>query len=1096
MKRILVLFTVLMLSGFLASAQSRVVTGIVKDDAGTPVPFATVIETGTKNATTADANGNFTIKMRGNGSLTFSATGFIGATATPEGKTVAVTMKRNNLELSTVVVTTALGIQRQARSLGYATAKVNSTELTQGKVTNLGAGLAAKVSGLNVQLTNNGVKPDLRITLRGDRSILGNNQPLLVVDDIQLPISYLATINPDDVDNVTVLKGGSASSLYGSSATNGVIIVTTKRGKSGKPQIKLSSTETVESIAYTPKFQNQFGQWGGEPLGFPGVIPIPGFLTTGRQAVLYAAFENQNYGPRFNGQLVPLGLPITLFKPDGTAYQKQDSIPYSAVPNAKTGFFNKGLTTQNEISYSAGDDKSKFYLSFQDVNANGIIPKDVSRRDAFRINGSRESGIFRADYNIGYTVTHNNTTAGAGVPFDWGTTGSFGGYPGGGSYFQNRAVYWEIINQPADVNLANYKNWQTNPFASPDGYFNAYYGNPWWQIDQVRLDEKQSDLLGNLSLTLKPVSWLSIQYRAGIARDDYSNKYTSAGYNFADWAINDPDMGAAGSIPGSVKVYSPSEGDGQSSSQRLETDLLASIHKTAGNFDFRFIAGNQLVDNRNNYLQVSASTLVIPDFYNVSNVLGKPNVGQTLIETRTYGVYGDLTVGYRNFLFVHGSLRNDWTSLLSKANQSYLYPSIDGAFVFTDAIQSLKDSKVLSYGKLRAGYSQTAQVSIGAYSLQNVFNVGGGFPFGSVAGYTQGTAFANPDIKPEISANNEIGMDLGFLNSRINFSVAAYKTNTRNQTIPITISGATGYTTAFVNSGVMQNKGIELDLKFTPILSTASGFRWDIGANYAYNKNTVVSLGYGLKGVNIPNSTNQDPNSNANSFSSVAAVGLPYGQISTTDWKRDAQGRIIVDPLTGLPSLDPNQKLFGTSVPPTTVGFFTTFSYKGFTLNVVADGRFGAVIYNGIGGSLDFTGVSAYSASSGRQPFIIPNSVTTDANGKSTPNTSITTSTGNNQFWANVWNSAGSNYVNSADFWKLREVSLSYNLPKNIFSHLKIVNAVTIGVTGRNLLTWRAKGNVWSDPEFSNTNGNATGNTDINQLPPTKFIGANLSVTF
>ncbi len=1096
MRKFLIFFAFLMFCGVFAFAQVHSVTGKAQDESGAPVPYATVTETGTRNATTADGSGNFTLKMRGNGSLTFSATGYSATTATPEGKNVVVSLKRNASELTAVVITTALGIQRQARSLGYATAKINADELTEAKVTNVGTGLAAKVSGLEVNLTNNGVKPDLRITLRGDRSILGNNQPLLVVDDIQLPITYLATINPDDVDNITVLKGGSASALYGSAASNGVIIVTTKKGRAGRAQVKLSSTETVESIAYTPKFQNEFGQWGGEPAGFPGVLAFPGYLTTGRNAVLYAPFENQNYGPRFNGQMVPLGYPITIFNPDGTSYQKQDSVRYAADPKAKTGFFNKGLTTQNEISYSAGDDKSKFYLSFQDVNANGIVPKDVSRRDAIRINGSRESGIFRADYNIGYTLTHNNTTAGAGVPFDWGTTGSFGGYPGGGSYFQNRAVYWEIINQPADVNIKNYRNWQTNPFATPDGYFNAYYGNPWWQIDQSRLDERQSDILGNLTLTLKPTSWFTVQYRAGIARDDYSNKYTSAGYNFAQWAINDTDYNTAGSIPGAVKVYSPSEGDGQSYSQRLTSDIIGSVHKAVGDFDFRLIAGNQIIDTRNNYEQISASTLVIPDFYNVSNVLGKPNVGQTLTQIRTYGVYGDLTVGWKNFLFVHGSLRNDWTSLLSKAHQSYLYPSIDGAFVFTDAVPTLKDSKVISYGKVRAGYSQTAQVSIGAYSLQNVFNVGAGFPFGNVAGYTLGTSFANPDILPEISTNQEVGLDLGFLHSRINFTAAAYNTSTKNQTIQISTSSATGYTQAYVNSGVMENKGIELDLKFTPIVSTKGGFKWDIGANYAYNKNTVKSLGYGLNQVVLPNFTNQDPGPNANTFNSVAAVGSPYAQVQTNDWLRDASGRIIVDSKTGLPSQDPNLKLFGTSVPPTNVGIYTTFSYKGFTLSAVADGRFGAVIYNGIGGSLDFTGVSAYSASSGRQPFIIPNSVTQDGNGKSIPNTSVTTSTGNNQFWANVWNGVGSNYVNSADFWKLRELTLSYNFPRSLISHLKIVNAMTLGITGRNLITWRAKGNVWSDPEFSSTNGNATGNTDINQLPPTKFVGVNLSVTF
>ncbi|HUZ60593.1 MAG TPA: SusC/RagA family TonB-linked outer membrane protein [Hanamia sp.] len=1090
MRKFLVFFTMLMLSGVLAYSQTRVVTGIVKDETGAPVPFATILEKGTKNAATADANGHFSVRVKGEGALYFTASGYASITVTPTGNTADAVMKKTYSELNTVVVTTALGIQRQQRSLGYATTKISASQLTDAKVTNVGDGLAGKVSGLEVDLTNNGVKPDLRVTLRGDRSILGNNEPLLVVDGIELPMTYLATINPDDVANVVVLKGGSASALYGSAASNGVIIVTTKTGTAGKPQIRLSSTATIESIAYTPKFQNSFGQYGGEPIGFEGTVLFPE-----NPYVPYVAFENQNYGPRFNGEMVPLGLPITIFNPDGTSYQKQDSIPYSAVPGAKTGFFNKGLTTQNEISYSAGDDKSKFYLSFQDVNAAGIIPKDVSRRDAFRINGSRTSGIFSAEYNIAYTLTHNNTTAGAGVPFDWGTTGSFGGYPGGGSYFQNRAVYWEIINQPASVNLKNYKNWQTNPFASPDGYFNAYYGNPWWQIDETRLDEKQSDLLGNLALTLKPLSWLSLQYKVGIARDDYSNKYTGAGYTFASWAVNDPAYQEAGYIPSSVVSFPPSEGDGSSLSQRLTSAFLASLHKDYGNFDIRFIAGAQGIDTRNRYFQMSSSTLVIPDFYNISNRLGTPNVGETETEIRTYGVFGDLSIGYKDMLFLHGSLRNDWTSLLAPAHRSYLYPDVDAAFVFTDAISSLKNSNVLSYGKLRAAYSHTAQVSIGAYALQNTFNNGPGFPYPSTAGYSLSSTFANPNILPEISANSEVGLDLGFFKNRINFSAALYNTDTRNQTIQISLSSTTGYTAAYVNSGEMQNKGIELDLNLTPVINTKSGFRWDFGINYAYNKNTLQSLGYSLSEVDLPNYTNQDGSSNANVFESAAVIGLPYAQVKTSDWLRDPQGKIIVDPTTGMPSLSPNQRLFGTSIPPTKFGLTTTFSYKGFTLNATADGRFGAVIYNGIGGSLDFTGVSAYSASSGRQPLVIPNSVYMNAAGKYVPNTNITTQNGN-LFWAQTWNLAGSNYVNSADFWKLRELSLSYTFPKKWLTHLKIVNAINVGITGRNLITWKAKDNVWSDPEFSNTNGNASGNTDINQLPPTKFVGANLNVTF
>ncbi|HVX50711.1 MAG TPA: SusC/RagA family TonB-linked outer membrane protein [Chitinophagaceae bacterium] len=1091
MKRNVLLLFLGMLFACALHAQTRLVNGRVTEKSGEAVPFATIAVKGIKSSVVAGADGAFSIHAKTGDIIVVTAVGFQDAEATVgSSNEISVILTRTANTLNDVVVTTALGIQRQARELGYSTTKVTGNDLTQAKVTNVATGLAGKVSGLQVSLINNGVKPDVRVTLRGNRSILGNNQALLVVDDIQLPISYLANINPDDVDNVTILKGASASALYGSAASNGVMIVTTKKGTRGRPQIRFSSTESIESVSYEPEFQNEFGQFGGEPSNFPGVVPM-----ASNPYIVYVPYENQNYGPRFNGQMVPLGAPIRVYNADGSYTIKQDSIRYSAKPGAKKDFFDKGLTSQNEISYSAGDEKSRFYLSFQDVNTKSVVPGDKSRRDAVKISGTRESGIFSAEYNLGYTITHSNTTPGTGVPFNYGTIDPlkvFTGYAGGGSYFQNRPLYWTIINQPADVDLRDYKNWRTDPFASPDGYFNAYYGNPWWQIDQTRLDEKTINILGSLSLTLKPTTWLTLNYRASIARDDYSNKFTQAGYTFADWAIADTLQ--SGNIPSSVNKFPPAEGDANSYNQILTSNFLASARKSFGDFDITLVGGTQLIDNRSHALATAAGALVIPDFYNISNRVGNPFVFEYDDHTRLMGIYGDLTIGYKRFLFLHGSLRNDWNSLLSEKNRSYLYPSIDAAFIFTDAVKALKDSRVLNYGKLRVAHSQTAQVSVFPYSLENTFNPGGGFPFGSTAGYTLNNRFNNPDIKPEVSIDDEIGLELSFLNNRLNFSAAWYNTNTKDQTIPISTSQTTGYTSTFVNSGVIQNTGIELDLKYT-VLNNSNGVKWDVGINYACNKNTVKSLGFGLPDITIPNpfaNINQVPTSIA------AAVGLPYSQVKTLDWQRDPEGRIIVDRNTGLPTLDPKQKLFGTTNPPTKIGITTTISYKGFTLNAVADGRFGAVIMNGIGPALDFTGVSAYSASSGRQPFIIPNSVYLDGN-KYVPNTNINTgnpNAGAQSFWANVWNTAGSNYVNSADFWKLRELSLTYTFNRQTLSHLKFVNALSIGLVGRNLIMIKAKDNIWSDPEFSNTNGNAVGNTDLNQLPPTRFYGATLSVTF
>ncbi|GGB24938.1 SusC/RagA family TonB-linked outer membrane protein [Puia dinghuensis] len=1074
MTALLLAFSLIAIS---ASAQLREFKGRVVDKNGAPVPFASLKSENGKFGVSADENGYFTIRAKVGDKITASGVDFAPKTftITETNETVNIVIDKLASSLEQVVVTTALGIKRQAKELGYSTTRINAEELNQAKVTNIATGLAAKVSGLQINLVNNGVKPDVRITLRGNRSILGNNQALLVVDDIPLPISSLASLAADDIESVNILKGASASALYGSQASNGVVIVTTKKGRAGKPQVALNTSMQVESIAYTANFQNQFGQYGGESPTAPGLVFLPS-----NPYIPYVPYENQNYGPRFNGQLIPIGAPIRIYRPDGSFYIKQDSIRYSAVPNAKKGFFDNGITWINAISYGAGDEKSKFFLSVENLDRKGIIPKDHDQRTTIRLNGSRTSGIFRADYTLGYTLDHTSRTPGSGVPFTWGTTGIPGGYSGGGSYFQNRPLYWTIINSPADVDLRRYRNWQTDPFASPDGYFNAYYGNPWWQIDQTRLDEKSTDIIANISLGLQPWKWLNLQYRAGIARNDYNNKYTQAGYTFAPWAIADTLQ--SGNIPSSVKVYSPSEGDAISYNQRLTSDFLASVHQAYGSFDFKFIAGTSLIDNTLRLVSESAGTLVVPNFYNISNRVGIPVVGEYKEETRLLGVFGDLTVGYNNYAFLHGSLRNDWTSLLASSNRSYLYPAVDASFVFTEALPILRNNRTLSFGKVSAAYSRTAQVSIGAYSLQNTFNSGGGFPFGNVAGYTVNGAFANPNIKPEFSTDYEARMELGFLRNRINFIAAYYHTLTNNQTIPITISPTTGFTSAFVNSGEMVNQGVEFDLR-ARVLDNVAGWTVELTGNYSYNKNTVKSLGYGLTDVNV----------GSNSF---ASVGDPYPIIKTSDWTRDPSGHIVVDATTGYPTLDPNQKKFGTTNPPHRVGLTASVNYKGFRLAAVADGRFGAVIFNSLGSSLDFTGVSGYSVSSGRQPFIIPNSVIQTAPGKYVPNTNVNTQDGNLLFWANVWNTAGSTYVNSADFWKLREVTLTYTFPRSIIDHLKIVNGINVSVFGRNLLTWRAKDNVWSDPEFSNTTGNGIGTTDINQLPPTKIIGFNLNVIF
>lgn len=1082
MRKIVSLLTFLLLFTIVGWSQGKI-SGTVRDQNGDIIPFATINVKGTKVSVAADANANFSIPAKSGDVLVISAVG-VQTTEVTVGTsaTVSVVMTRTTGNITDVVVTTALGVQRQAKSLGYATTKISSNQLNEAKVTNVASGLSGKVSGLTVNLVNNGVKPDVRVTLRGIRSFLGNNQALLVVDGNILNIRYLPSINPNDIQDVTILKGSSASALYGSDGYNGVIIVTTKKGK-GAPKITLSSTVTQEAIAYTAKFQNRFGPNGGElnPAQFPGVFYFPN-----DPFKPYVPYENQNYGAEFNGATVPLGGPVVRFNDDGTTDTLQKYETYSAKPNAKKDFFDKGLTFQNDITYSVGDEHSSFLISFQDLDAKGTIPKDVNHRNTFRINGFRETGKFRADYNISYAATHTNTTPNSYVPFRWGSSGFTGNYvinnglpsASGGSYFQGRPVYWTVINSPAFIDLREFRDWQNDPFANPNGYFNAYYGNPWWQIDQTRLNEKNNDLIGSASLQYKPVSWATITYRFGLARNDYNNNYTKAGFDFAPWAEADP-LGA-GNIPSSVKKLDPNSGTGSSTNTEITSDLLASFHKSFGDIDVSLLLGNQVQDKNFQEISLSANALVIPDFYNIqNNRTGEPNVSQFSSRYRKYSAFGDLTVGYKQFIYLHLTGRNDWDSRLAKENRSYFYPEADASFVFSELLKN-NGPAWLSYGKVHVAVSQVGQVNIQPYSLVTAFDPGGGFPFGSTAGYTVQNLYANPNLKPEKNLEREVGIELGFLKDRITFSAAAYQSNAKDQTIPITISWTTGFNQANVNSGEMQNQGIELDLKVTPIQT--KDIQWSISGNFSYNKNKVLNIGYGLTEIPIFNNT-------------YIEIGQPYGIIKGSDWNRDPDGRIIVDPKTGSPSLNATPKFFGTAYAPRSAGISTSFSYKGITLGVVAEGRFGAVINNDLGQDLDFTGVSWYSAQAGRQAFVIPNSSYLVGD-KYVANTNISLADGNNGFWASTWNSAVSPYVNSADFWKLREVSLNYSLPQNLITRTRFIKEATIGLVGRNLGAWRAKQNVWSDPEYSNTSGNGLGTTDINQTPPSRFYGATVTLTF
>jgi TonB-linked SusC/RagA family outer membrane protein len=1067
MKKILISMACLLVFAQLAIAQS-VIRGRVVENDGDAIVGASVRVKGTSRGTITDNTGGFGITAKSTDELQITAIGFKPTTISPENGMV-VKLAKDNKAINEVVVT-AFGQKRQSREVGYASQNVGGAEINQAKTINPLNGLTGKVSGLNIQTSSNSINPKVRVTLRGNRHITGQNQALIVVDGILVDNDFFTKLNPNDIESINILKGAAASAIYGSEASNGVMIVTTKRGGAGKGRSKISFTSTVqaERVAYLPNLQNRFGSYGGETPGQYLGITFPN-----DPSKTYYPYENQSYGPEYNGQPVPIGGPVSVTFADGQQADLTRLIAYSPVENSKLGFFQTGLSLQNGVSIASGDETSNLFVGYQNVRVSGVVPKDRADRNIFRINGGKAFGKFRVDFNTNYTNEKLNQV--------------------GGSYNQDRPVYWSIINGPQHVNYDDYIDWKTNPFASPDGYFNAYYGNPWWQIDESRLRSNNNFIQGNVKATIDILPWLSASYNVGMNNSTYDGSFNKNGYTFAPWAIADPWQ--AGASPSSIKYLAPSFGVENDRRNRINGDLLLTARKSFGDFTTKLLLGQTAWKRTRTVDRIGSQTLVFNNLFNIGSRQGEPGASNFQTVNTLVGLFGDATIGYKNYAFLHTSVRNETDSRLVGSKRNYTYYGVDGSLVLTDLIPNMREkASYLNYAKLRAGIASVGQVNIDPYNLYNTINPGAGFPYGSNVGFSLSNVFKNPEIVPENTTEREVGVELTFLN-RINFSANYYNAKTTNQTITADVSAASGAQSSVINLGSMTNKGVELDLRLTPFLKLGP-VKWNVGANYSYNKNRV--------GADLGNQVALTPTTNIFGLGTTTTVtpvyaipGYAYPYVKESDWKRSPDGKIIVDANTGLPSRSDTLAWFGTSTPSKILGLTSSFSWKGFTLSGVADARFGAVINNLIGEDLDFTGISAYSAQTGRQPFVIPNTVIQNADGTFTENTGAVVNDANWAFWANTWNRTHSQYVNSADFWKLRELALTYALPASFLPRLKYVQGASITLSGRNLFMWRSKDNVWTDPEFSeDETGNAVGATSIRQTPPTRIYGASININF
>lgn len=1052
-----------------AFAQVHTVIGRVLDENGKPIPFASVKVKGSRGGAAADQDGAFQVHAAVGAELIITATAYdpieVKVPATGE---IKVTLKVKSSSLQEVVVT-GFGVQRQSKELGYATARVSGKDVLTAQPISAANGLTGKVAGLQINTVNNQVFAPTRITLRGMRSITGNNTPLIIVDGA-IYYEDLNTLNPNDITDINVLKGASASAVYGSDASNGVIIITTKKGTRGRPQIAFTTTTQLETVSYMPAFQQRFGQNGGER-----------WINDYNDLSNAVPYENQQYGPEYSstGGKIPVGRVL----PDGSYLY----IPYTSVKNQKKDFFNHGLTTQNNLSYSAGDDNSRFYISGQDVNTKGVMPKDAGRRDAFRIAGSRTYGKFTADFSAAYTYKYITQSINDGTAYD------------------------DLMNTPSDIPMSMMKDWQNNKFATPSGYFNDYYMNPYYFIDNNRTNTTTNSIQGDMHLMLKATPWLTLSYRLAVNQFVTHNNSTSNGVTYSVFSDTSQTLyysnysgtgvvehyGTDGTRFASASPAQPSYSTYYNNNLLLTSDFLANFdHNITKDLNFKATLGTTYDDNKITQIYVNAGPIFFPVF-NVNNLTGVPGLGGTganyVEEARKLGLFGEGSLGYKSFLFLHGSYRSDIDSRLSKSNRFIPYYDIDASLVVSDLIPSVFTGKAVNFLKVHGAHSVTGNASPlgsgseyiadGAYKTIPTLSSYGSFPYNGLGGFQLNTSIANPNIKPEFVTENEVGLELGFLQNRFNLGATYYMQHLKDGIINVPIPPSSGFTNALLNAVQTQNMGLEFELK-GDVFKTKD-WDWFVNVNYTHNKNKVTSINGGQQSIGIPGN-------NGNAF---ANVGYAFPLIETHDWNRNPAGQVIVDPVTGMPTEASALSIMGAANPTDILGVTTNLQYKAFTLTVTADYRGGNKIFNTIGQNMDFSGAGITTASTGRQRFVMPNSAYLQG-GKWVTNTNVTVDDANFNFWPSVYNSVGANYVTSGDVWKIREIALSWALPHRWMAPTKVLQSATLTVSGRNLFMFRPKTNLWTDPEFSEDSGNDVGRTGEGQGPPTRIFSGTLSITF
>lgn len=1030
---------ILMFFALAISAQNTTVKGVVSDSSGEPIIGATVKVVGTSNGVITDLDGNYAIQCAKDAKLEFSYIGCKTQIVEVAGKSALdVVLAEESTAIDEVVVT-ALGIKRQARSLGYSTTKVEGDQFALTRDPNIGNALSGKVAGVSVAGNGTGSMGSSRVVIRGNASISGNNQPLYVVDGVPFDNSNqgsagqwggndmgdgLSNINADDIESIQVLKGAAASALYGFRGGNGAILITTKSGKKDQPvTVEVNENLTFNTIYDYRDFQTTYG------LGLEGQKP-----TTANAAI---QGESNSWGGYLDGSDAVNFL--------GNTYK------YSYNDIWKQ-FYNTGITSNTSVAVSGGSKSVIYRLGASYNKEKSILPNSGNRQVGLNLNTT-----YQITKNLSATLTANYT-------FD-NSNGRSNLSDGNGN--TNASLLYRGNSFNMDWMKGTSKGWGTAEDGSElIGGNNVYFNNPYWLQYRKTNTMDRNRLVGSFTLKWDITDWLYLQ--GAVQRD---------GYNYEFQQVQ--PKGAAADPSGYMTEY-------EKNFHETNYNFLLGFNKEFGKLSVGATFGGNKMYNESKYYYTTngGRPFVVDGLWSVNNISASgQSASKTFNRYRVNSFYGTVDLGWANQVFLNLTGRNDWFSTLSDNNNSFFYPSATLSWVFTDTFREQLPSW-FDFGKVRAGYAfasngTDAYQNLLLYTLRN-YTVNGV----QTATQNNGNTYPNANLKPVKITEAEVGLNLSFFDNRLSFDMAYYVKKTSDDILSVSTSSTSGYSAAKQNIGEIKNSGFEFMVDAYPVHT--KDFTWNTTLNFAYNNSEVQKLSEGTKMITVDGGTARN-----GGVTVYQVVGMPYAELIGYKYKRNDQGQLLLK--DGLPQATTDKEVLGNAVYKWTGGWRNTLTYKDFTLGFMLDFKFGAKIFSGTNYQLYYYGMHKNTLN-GRTQSNPVGSLVAEGIDETTGQKNTTAVSSYDYYRAICSNNIAEEFVYSADFIKLRELSLGYTFPKSLLTPLKYVKGLSISIVARNLWTiMKHTPNI--DPESAINNTNAQG-LELNGYPASRNIGFNLNVKF